>query len=337
MTINRLLIVGAGSIGQRHARLARQLLPNADIRVLRRSAAIAVPGTDGSVSNLDEALAFRPQAAVVASASVTHVDYALALARAGVHLLVEKPLDADVAKIPDLLSAVSAAGIVLMVGYNLRFLPSLQLFRKAIREGHAGRVLSVRAEVGQYLPSWRPNADYRNSVSAKRSLGGGVLLELSHEIDYLQWIFGPIQWVKAGVFKQSDLEIDVEDCAHLILGFAPDNTGAQVVGRLDMDFIRQDTVRECLAIGEAGTLRWNALTGKVDFYAAGMTEWREVAALPHHGDDSYIAEWRHFLACIEGAERVLVTGEEAYRTLQVIDAIRTSANQSGIACAGGGV
>ena len=83
-----------------------------------------------------------------------------------------------------------------MTAYNLRFLPSLQAYRERIQFGVIGKVLSVRCEIGQYLPSWRPGSDYRQAVSASRALGGGALLELSHEIDYLRWIFGEVAWVQ---------------------------------------------------------------------------------------------------------------------------------------------
>ena len=94
--IDRLLIVGHGSIGQRHLRIARGLLPNADIRVLRHQTCEFIPeNADGCMSRLDEALAFAPQAAVIASPSTFHMQTALPLANAGVHLLVEKPLAAS--------------------------------------------------------------------------------------------------------------------------------------------------------------------------------------------------------------------------------------------------
>ena len=102
------------------------------------------------------------------------------------------------------------AKTVLAIGYNLRFLSSLQKFKSILDDKIIGDVWSVRSEVGQFLPSWRPNSDYRKGVSAQYALGGGVLLELSHDIDYLRWIFGEVAWVQAVLAQQSDLEIDVE-------------------------------------------------------------------------------------------------------------------------------
>ena len=112
--------------------------------------------------------------------------------------------------------------------------------------------MSVRCEISHYLPSWRPECDYRQGVSGRGELSGGALLELSHEIDYLRWIFGEAVWVNATLSRQSRLEIDVEDTAHLVIGFAPDNGGRQLIASVNMDFIRHDNTRLCIAIGEKG-------------------------------------------------------------------------------------
>ena len=328
--INRILIVGLGSIGKRHLRLARALLPNADIRVLRHQAGSAVPDSaNGSFSSIDEAIAFAPQTAVIASPAPFHIATAQALAEAGVHLLIEKPLSASLNGVMQLLETCQKQGTVLLTGYNLRFLPSLQRFRDLLGDGVIGKVLSVRCEIGQYLPSWRPDADYRQGVSARRELGGGALLELSHELDYLRWIFGEVDWVKATLSRQSSLALDVEDTAHLTLGFAPADDGHQLIGTVNMDFVRHDTTRLCTTIGENGSLRWNGLTGVVEQFETGAKDWRELFRHQHQRDDSYLAEWTHFLDCIRDQKRPLITGGDGLKVLQIIDAARQSSESCG--------
>jgi predicted dehydrogenase len=329
LLIDRVLIVGLGSIGQRHLRLARELLPEADIQVLRHKVCDSVPEyANGCFFSLEQAISFAPQIAIIASPATFHMDTALPLARAGVHLLVEKPLSATPAAVTPLLAACRQQGTVLLIGYNLRFLASLQRFRDLLNESAIGRVLSVRCEIGQYLPSWRPGTDYRIGVSANRDLGGGALLELSHELDYLRWIFGEPEWVKATLSRQSSLEIDVEDTAHLILGFEPDADGHRLIASLTLDFIRHDTTRLCTAIGANGTLRWNGVAGVVEQLDSGATEWREVFRQLHQRDDSYLAEWRHFLNCINEKKSPLIGGEDGLKVLQIIDAAH-HASQSG--------
>jgi len=323
--IDRALIVGLGSIGKRHLRLARELLPNADIRVLRRQLTDSVPEyANGCFSCIKDAIAFAPQIGVIANPATLHVDSAQSLADAGVHLLVEKPLSASLNGISELLETCKKKRIVLLTGYNLRFLPSLRQFKEFINGELIGKVLSVRCEIGQHLQSWRPDAGYQESVSARRELGGGALLELSHELDYLRWIFGEVEWISAMLSRQSSLIIDVEDTAHLILGFVPADDGRQLIASVNMDFLRHDTTRLCTAIGEKGSLRWNGLTGVVDLFEGETKAWRKLSHIPHHRDDSYLAEWQHFLSCIKEQTDVLISGEDGMAVLQIVEAARQS-------------
>jgi predicted dehydrogenase len=277
-------------------------------------------GANVFFSKRSEALAFQPQASVIATPATHHIELALELVRAGSHVLIEKPIAADSTKVPDLIDYCRERNLVLMVGYTLRFDESLQRFRALIREGRAGRILSVRAEVGQYLPSWRPTVDYRQTVSARSELGGGVLLELSHEIDYLRWIFGSVDWVSCSAAKQSALEINVDDVAHLVLGFS-----RGVIASVDLDFIRHDHTRRCLVIGDRGTLRWDGLSGRVDLLPSGSSEWTIVADDPPMRDKSFTAEWTEFIRCIAAKVEPELSGADALETLCVIEAARASA------------
>lgn len=324
--LERLLIVGLGSIGARHARLARELLPNLEITVLRhgRCPERCEPGINYCVNSLSDAFRHNPQAAVISNPATLHLEAAIPLARAGVHILVEKPIAEAPHGVAELIELCRAHRLVLMTGYNLRFLPSLLRFRELLCEEQVGRVLSVRAEIGQFLPAWRPNTDYRQTVSAKADLGGGVLLELSHDIDYLRWLFGEVQWVSAINCKQSDLEIDVEDTAYLTLGFASADRATSLVASLNMDFLRHDTTRCCTVIGDKGSLRWDALTGMVTLFEPGAHAWQTVFSHQHQRDDSYLAQWQHFLNCISGAETPLVGGDDGLGVLRIVEAARRS-------------
>ena len=325
MSVNRVLIVGSGSIGTLHLRLAREILPHADIRVLRREEGGPSPQhANGTFFRIDQAIDFAPQIAVIANPAPFHLSTAELMVDAGVHLLVEKPLSVSAEGGGRLVASCRQRGVVLLTGYNLRFLPSLQRFHDLIEQNVLGKVFSVRCEIGQYLPSWRPETDYRNGVTARRELGGGALLELSHELDYLRWIFGDISWVQASLSKQSQLEIDVEDTAHLILGFQHKPGDQPLIGTLNMDVVRHDTTRLCTAIGELGSLRWNGLTGTVELLESGGKGWSEIYRYQHKREDSYRSEWQNFLACINKESVPLVDGFDGLKVMQVIDAVRKS-------------
>lgn len=322
-------MVGLGSIGTRHLRLLRKLVPSAEIGVVtrRNRSDFGDMRVDYFAKSVDEALEFRPHAAVIANPASFHLEAALPLARAGVHLLVEKPISSSSEGVRELIDVCRTRGVTLMIGYNLRFLPSLRRYGELLAERRIGRVLSVRAETGQYLPSWRPDRDYRKTVSASSALGGGVLLELSHEIDYLRWLFGGVDWISAVQSRQSNLEIDVEDTAHLVIGFERLDGAVPLVGSLNIDFIRHDTTRCCTAIGENGSLRWDGLTGTVELFEPGAATWQTLLVSRPQSDDSYTAEWQHFMACIADGGAPIISGDDGLAVLRIIEAARESSRR----------
>jgi predicted dehydrogenase len=251
--------------------------------------------------------------------------------------LIEKPLANSVMDATALLEEPRASSLVCQVGYNLRFMPSLQEFRRLVMDGRVGRVLSIRSEIGQYLPSWRPGVDYRQGVSARKAMGGGVLFELSHEIDYLRWIFGEVSWVSAWLSRLGDLEIDVEDSAQMTLGFAGQarqgmararNESNSPVGSLSMDFLRHDTKRCCTVIGSEGSLRWDGVAGVVDFFSAKDPQWLRVWDQRPQPNESYLLQWQHFVDCVKTNASPLVGASDGVAVLKIIEAASHSAAHS---------
>jgi len=325
--IERALVVGLGSIGSLHLRLLRDALPKADIRVLRHSnysneGAYA----NGSFHELQAACDFAPQLAVISNPAPFHQGAAAALARAGAHLLVEKPISDSTMGVSELIELCNQNGLLLQLGYNLRFLDTLQRFRAELLAGSIGSVYTVQCEIGQYLPDWRPGSDYRTGVSARRELGGGVLLELSHELDMLHWIFGEVAWLGAWIGHQSTLEIDVEDCAMLQVGFADGP-----VAQLSMDFVRRDTSRACTAIGSEGSLRWNAVEGKVELFSTKASAWLELASTLPNRDTSYRAQINTFLSSISTGQinSIAASGTDGLAVLRMIEMARRSDAENG--------
>ena len=327
---SRILIVGLGSIGKRHKELVHQLFPNAAVEVLRlREKTIPVDSGSEFLTTIQDAKEFSPEIAVLCTPSTTHISLALDLAKGEAHLLIEKPISQSSKGVLELIEECAKKGIALMVGYNLRYLKSLQEFRRHVSEGLIGKPLSVRCEVGQHLPNWRPNEDYRKSVSARSELGGGVMLELSHEIDYLRWIFGEVDWVRATLLRQSELEIDVEDTVHLTIGFEKSIYGKQLIANLNMDFIRHDATRSCTVIGDRGSLRWDGILGEVSVIQAGEQIWKTLFVNDNGIEETYILEWQEFIEAIKEKRSPAVTGEDGLRVVEIIEAARLS-SKSGI-------
>ncbi len=305
-------------------------MPNSKIMVLcRNKLKVDTELADGYFLSIDKAAEFKPEIAVIANPAPFHISSALPLVEAGAHLLVEKPISTAAAGVKKLIDKCKKNRVILSVGYNLRYLPSLQYFREQILSNIIGNILSVRSEVGQYLPSWRPKNDYRLGVTASQALGGGALLELSHEIDYLRWIFGEVEWVEGVLIKQSNLEINVEDIVHIVLGYRANNSDRRFIGTLNMDIVRHDSTRICTVIGEMGSLRWNGIEGTVEILKAGEKEWHIIFNCKHSREDSYRAEWLNLIDCINKNIESNISGNDGLKVMKIIDAVRQASKKQG--------
>ena len=314
----RVVLVGLGSIGKRHLGNIRTLEPDAEVTVVRHARTNdAVPdGVDRVVYSIDEAVDSNPEVAFICGPTTRHADVGVALAGAGAHLFVEKPIAADSTSARRLIDAAVSANRSLVVGYNLRFLPSMRALRHALAAGEIGRPMSVRAEVGQYLPDWRPGADYRQGNSARGELGGGLEFELSHEIDYVRWLMGEISSVSALFAKTSDLEIDVDDTAELLCGFS---SGA--IGSIHLDMTLRAPKRTCWISGTDGVLAWDAIAGEAKRFRT-SEGWTVLSQNDGDRNVMYVEEIKHVFACARGTERPLVDGEDGLRVVEIAEAAR---------------
>jgi len=185
-------------------------------------------------------------------------------------------------------------------------------------------VLFIRACAGQYLPKWRPGTDYRKNVSARKELGGGVILEMSHEIDYVRWFCGEVKEVQSLCGKVSGFEIDVEDTAEINLWF---ENGA--IGNIHLDMVDQAKNRSCRIVGTEGTILWDLLDeSKVNYYSNQAEEWVDLGPdKPYDHDEMFFNEIHHFFDCVKNNVRPLVTADDAKRVLEIaLEAKKTIKN-----------
>ena len=155
------------------------------------------------------------------------------------------------------------------------------------------------------------------------TLGGGALMELCHEIDYVRWLVGEVLEVFARVGRVSDLEIDVDDIAELILEF---ETGA--IGNIHLDMVQRAPTRTCRLIGTEGTLTWDGLTDWVAHYSSATRTWTDLfPAAAQDRNEMYVAELRHFLDCVRSGTTPLVDGIDGRRVLEIALAARQSSSE----------
>jgi predicted dehydrogenase len=184
------------------------------------------------------------------------------------------------------------------VGFDLHFDPGLHKIRQLLSAGTIGRVTSVQAQVGHYLPDWHPWEDYRHGISAQVETGGGVVLDLIHEIEYVRWLMGAVGEVGCMNGHVSSLEIETEDTAAILLRF---KSGA--IGTINLDYIQRTLSRSCRLVGEEGTIVWDLPAQKVCWYAAGGKSWDEFSYPGFERNERFVAEMKHLLACLRGEEQ----------------------------------
>lgn len=246
------LVIGCGSIGFRHAANAA-LLASVTVTdaIPQRARATAQSLEVESCASIEDGLAARPSAVVIATPHVTHLELACAAVAAGADVLIEKPLAVSLDGVANFLAQVERGGRRARVVCNMRFHPAVDALRQALPR--VGRPLFARAQYGNYLPEMRPGTDYRTLYCARAEAGGGVIFDAIHEIDYLSWLFGPVERVIAEAARVGDLEIDVEDYAALTLTHL-----SGVRSEIHLDYLQRSKRRGCEIVGTEGTLVWTS-------------------------------------------------------------------------------
>ncbi|MEL7361028.1 MAG: Gfo/Idh/MocA family oxidoreductase [Bacteroidota bacterium] len=323
-----ILIAGLGSIGRRHLRnLVALGGPPPLLYRTGKGQAGDLNHDVPTVHDLGDALAQRPQAVVVSNPTALHVETALAAAKAGCHLLLEKPISHTRDGLDALRSAVEARRLTVLVGFQFRFYPTLAQVQTWLHDGAIGRLVSAQVHWGEYLPGWHPAEDHRLGYSARADLGGGVIHTLSHPLDYLRMLLGDVDGggevvrVSAMTTQQGGLGIEVEDVACLTLGLA---NGAMV--QVYLDYVQRPPSHTLRIVGSAGRIDWDNATAIARLYRATTGTWAE--ALPPDGferNDLFREEMRHFLACLDGSESPRCTLEDGVRALDIALAAYESA------------
>lgn len=313
------VVIGLGNISKRHRANIRAMCPDEKIISVSASGKIAgksLENSDFIVASLEDVALNDVSFAVIASPATKHLDHARELAKFGVPLYIEKPLAATTEDCKRLMEAVDGAGIKSKVGYCLRFMDSAKKMRELVNSRFLGDIYHIYINVGQYLPDWRVGLDYRDSVSASKKLGGGALLELSHELDYLQWIFGKFRVEYSRLSFSKDLQLDVEDQVDVVL------VGEKKeVAYVHLDFLQRSVQRRCEVIGENGRLIWDLVEDKVSFVTAGEERLLHPPKLENR-NYMYLAAMEDFFNEISGKPSFGASLVEALKTIELTEDIR---------------
>ena len=250
-------VIGYGSIGKRHVRNLLALGQN-DIVLLRKIDSGNEHGLV-EIKGMQEFLDAQPDAVIIANPTSMHGEYPTQILPLDIHVLVEKPLVATLEELQSLQEQLVNFKGIGMTAYNMRFHPCVLETQQILASNEFGKIYSARFFVGQYLPDWRPGTDYIKSYSARTEMGGGVLLDLIHEIDLACFLIGePASRVDAQVARISNLQINTEDLAELLY-----QTEEKSLVSIHLDYLNRGYKRYIEIMGEWGSLRVDLYTNQV--------------------------------------------------------------------------
>lgn len=315
-----ILVIGAGNIGRRHIQNLAQHSDITKVTVLDpylKPIPAPLPPVFLAVTEWESITDTSFDGIIIATPTATHYSIAKQvydhIPLNTPPILVEKPLALDSCQGNYLTSSVTP----IHVAYSMRFHPAIQTIKQQIDAGAIGRPLFATARVGQYLPDWHPDQDYRAHYVAHRDQGGGALLDLSHEIDYLNWMFGPLEYQSGIIRKVSDLEIDADDLSIINM------VGADgLVASATMDLLDREYNRAVRVVGSEATLTWEHPSSIVIKYGTHLSSYESFEGREDR-NTQFKGELDAWLQGIQtGDYGDLCTLEQGLQVLQLVDELK---------------
>lgn len=309
------LVIGCGSIGRRHINNLVKFDNVASVSVYSKveDCLDTLNNSSGKIEILKSLNNPKADFAVICNETHKHVDSAIFLAEKGMHLFIEKPISHNLHNIDKLKRVAVAKKIKLSVGYNLRFLGAVKYLKEQIDGNLIGDLYFARIEAGQYLPQWRENIDYKDSYSASRDKGGGVSLDLSHEIDYMRYLFGDPIVKKIMKTKVSILDIDSDDLFEGLYFFKN-----RFICSIHLDYLQMEKRRMMRIVGSSGVIEcdFNRKEIKIKRNGNGESIIRDKDLFDI--DKSYVEELRHFINIVEKRSKPTITLEDGIKALKLL-------------------
>jgi len=315
------LIVGCGSIGQRHIENLLSL-EQKNIKIYDTDYVLAKKISKKFNVEQLEILDFKKvNCTLICTPPSTHVSIAKKALSELSHVFIEKPLDNSLRNIDNILKIAKKKSLNIFVGYVFRFDHGLQKIEKLLKQNTIGKIVSFDAYEGWYLPNWRSWQDHTKSYTGSKKLGGGIILDGSHELNYALWLIGEIKQVFSYFNPVPSLNVKAEGIAEILL-ISKSNS----IGRIHLDFINPKYNRRFEILGEKGSIRWNFETKKIEIQKAGSVKFKTIKYAINN-NQMYIDEMKYVISCIlEKKKNNLITFNDAKRTLEISLAIKKSGN-----------
>lgn len=317
-----ILLIGLGSIGTRHSNNLISLgYKNISI-VSRREQLPQAFSSCMHFKTLKDALQYQTyDAAIICTATTQHANQLMHLLKHRIKLIyVEKPISNSLEHIETIKQLADSYANKIVVGFDLHFDPGMQKTKELLQSNAIGKIISVNAFVGQYLPQWRPYEDHRKSVSAKKETGGGVLLDLIHEFEYLYRLFGEANSVTCHATNTGILEIETEESADVLLKFK-----SGVTGTVHLDYWQQQLIRYAIITGTEGTITWNIAEKFVQYINKDCSA-EKFSFANAERNDRFLTVIKNFLE--EKDDVRFSTLEDGIKSLEIVLAAKRSAGIS---------
>ena len=279
----KIIFFGIGSIGIRHARILKDTF-DFDLFAYRTKKGQEENNLNiEEIYSLKEAFEKNPDIALITNPTYLHIKTALECAKRNIHLFIEKPLSHNLEFVDKLEKEIIKRKLVSYVAYNLRFHPLIEKI-KEINEQE--KPITFNVICSSYLPDWRPNQDYSKSYSAKKEMGGGVALDLSHEFDYISWLFGEIKEMKGYCDKVSNMDINCED---LLEAEITCKTG--IKGKVHLDCFTKDTERKICIEYPDKQIEADLINNMIEITDNG---YKKTIMFKCKKDETYIKQFKYF-------------------------------------------
>lgn len=324
MIQHKVLVVGAGSIGERHVRCFgatdRAEISLCELDGARRRAVADRCGVSQAFASWEEALASGPAAVVIATPAHLHIPMARQAVSQGCHVLIEKPLSTSLDGADELQALAAQRGVGAGVAYVYRSHPALAAMRSALQFGRFGAPLQVVGVFGQHFPLYRPA--YRETYYTRHETGGGAIQDaLTHAINAAEWLVGPVERLVADAEHLALAGVTVEDTAQVL------TRHGNVLGCFSLNQHQAPNEGTITVICEGGTARFEMHHHRWRWMVDPGGDWREEECGPLERDTLFINQARHFLDVIEGRAVPVCSLAEGMQTLRVNLAILESARR----------
>jgi len=318
----KVLIVGMGSIGKRHVSNLLDINPNIEIDIfdniekkilnIKKEYSVNVVEEHSVDSNNYDCV-------LICTPPSSHIDIALRAVNSGSNVFIEKPLSINMDRVNELQELKNKNNIHVFVGYNFRFNKGINLIKKIVEQEKFGKILHMSSYFGQYLPDWKPEQDFKDNYTAWKKLGGGIVLDSSHEIDYLTWMFGKPKSIQSDYIQTDLFPSDTEAICDVILKFEKN-----ILGTIHMDYVRRVYRRTLELLCENAVIEWSLSKNEIRIFDVALDSWN-INSTGETINDMYVEEMKHVLECVKlNKNSEIISLENGISSLQLSEEIFNS-------------